>query len=97
MPTSNDFKFLENACKIGDRLEILAHNNGELVNWMGLDVNPNQQWILAPLGTDLYAGIPGVALFLAYLGEITQNHPYTNLAQAAIKTLKQQLKRDSII
>jgi lantibiotic modifying enzyme len=30
------------------------------------------------------------------LGEITQNHLYTNLAQAAIKTLKQQLKRDSI-
>ncbi|QSV63560.1 MAG: type 2 lantipeptide synthetase LanM [Dolichospermum sp. DL01] len=94
-PTTKE-RFLENACKIGDRLEILAHNNGELVNWMGLDVNPNQQWILSPLGTDLYAGIPGVALFLAYLGEITQNHLYTNLAQAAIKTLKQQLKRDSI-
>lgn len=90
--TATTTQFLEIACKIGDRLEILAHKNGELVNWMGVTVTPSQQWILAPLGTDLYAGIPGVALFLAYLGEITQNLTYTHLAQAAINTLKQNLE-----
>ncbi|TVP62106.1 MAG: type 2 lantipeptide synthetase LanM [Nodularia sp. (in: Bacteria)] len=88
-------QFLATACKIGDRLELLAHNNGEYVNWMGISLTPSQQWTLSPLSTDLYAGIPGVALFLAYLGEITQNPTYTNLAQAAIKTLKQRLERKS--
>jgi lantibiotic modifying enzyme len=27
-----------------------------------------QYWSLAPLGADLYDGLPGIALFLAYLG-----------------------------
>ncbi|MDB9304260.1 MULTISPECIES: type 2 lanthipeptide synthetase LanM family protein [Cyanophyceae] len=93
--TATTAQFLEIACKIGDRLELLAHKNGEFVNWMGISLTPSQQWTLAPLSTDLYAGIPGVALFLAYLGEITQNHTYTNLAQAAINTLKQRLETHS--
>ncbi|MEA5513526.1 type 2 lanthipeptide synthetase LanM family protein, partial [Nodularia sp. UHCC 0506] len=93
--TATQTQFLATACKIGDRLELLAHKHGDFVNWMGVSLTHSQQWTLAPLGTDLYAGIPGVALFLAYLGEITQNHTYTNLAQAAINTLKQRLETDS--
>jgi type 2 lantibiotic biosynthesis protein LanM len=88
-------QFLEAACKIGDRLELLAHKNDKFVTWMGLGVIQNQQWTLSPLGTDLYAGIPGVVLFLAYLGKITQNHSYTNLAKTALNTIKKQLDRDS--
>lgn len=93
--TATTAQFLEIACKIGDRLELLAHKNGEFVNWMGVSITNSQQWTLAPLGTDLYAGIPGVTLFLAYLGKITQNYFYTNLAQAAINTLKQRIETDS--
>lgn len=88
-------QFLEIAGKIGDRLELLAHKHGNFVNWIGVSLTTSQQWTLDPLSTDLYAGIPGVALFLAYLGEITQNHTYTNLAQAAINTLKKRLESDS--
>ncbi|ABA24949.1 Lanthionine synthetase C-like protein (plasmid) [Trichormus variabilis ATCC 29413] len=83
------------ACIIADRLELLAHKNGELINWMGVTVTNNHQWTLAPLGTDFYEGVPGIAFFLAYLGEITQNYHYTRLAKAAIKTLQQQLIRDT--
>ena len=82
------------ACIIADHLEFLAHKNGELINWMGVTVTNSQQWTLAPLGTDFYEGVPGIAFFLAYLGKITQNNHYTRLAQATIKTLQQQLIRD---
>ena len=37
-----------------------------------------------PLATDLYGGLPGVALFLAYLGAMTGESRYTDLAQAAL-------------
>jgi lantibiotic modifying enzyme len=39
------------------------------------------------LGTDLADGLPGVALFLAYLGAIAQEERYTTLAYAAATTL----------
>ncbi|NET01233.1 MAG: type 2 lantipeptide synthetase LanM [Sphaerospermopsis sp. SIO1G1] len=89
-------ELIATACKIADRLKILSYQNGELINWMGLTLTPNLQWTLAPLGTDLYAGIPGVALFLAYIGEVTKNQTYTNLAKAAIKTLKHKLETTPI-
>ncbi|MEA5579312.1 type 2 lanthipeptide synthetase LanM family protein [Anabaena sp. UHCC 0451] len=89
-------ELLAAACKIANRLQILSYQNSEFINWMGLTLTPSQQWTLAPLGTDLYAGIPGVALFLAYMGEITQNQNYTDLAKAAIKTLKHKLTTTSI-
>lgn len=84
-------QLLATACQIADRLKILSYQKSELINWMGLTLTPNQQWTLAPLGTDLYAGIPGVALFLAYIGEITQNQTYINLAKTAVNTLKHKL------
>jgi type 2 lantibiotic biosynthesis protein LanM len=46
------------------------------------------------LGIDLYDGIPGVALFLAYLGVVTQEGHYTALAQAASQTLRRQIERN---
>jgi type 2 lantibiotic biosynthesis protein LanM len=38
---------------------------------------------------DLYNGLPGVALFLAYLGDITGESRFTTLAQATTTTLQQ--------
>jgi type 2 lantibiotic biosynthesis protein LanM len=51
----------------------------------------DEQWSLLPLGMDLYDGVPGVTLFLAYLGAITKDEGYTALARAALKTLRRRL------
>jgi type 2 lantibiotic biosynthesis protein LanM len=51
-----------------------------------------RHWSLVPMGVDLYGGVPGVALFLAYLGEITGEGRYTALAQAALMTLRRQVE-----
>ena len=79
---------------IGDRLENLAIWDEENVSWLGVGLNFNNQWSLSPLGPDLYDGLAGVVLFLAYLGDITQEKRYTNLARAALPTLHHQIKQN---
>jgi type 2 lantibiotic biosynthesis protein LanM len=48
---------------------------------------------VVPLGTDLYDGLPGVALFLGYLGHVTGQRRYTALSRAALATLRHHLRR----
>jgi type 2 lantibiotic biosynthesis protein LanM len=76
---------------MGDRLEELAFWYGEGVGWLGLSVNVDN-WTLSPLGADLYAGVPGVTLFLAYLGAVTGRDKYTRLAEAALYTSRQEIE-----
>ncbi len=87
-------QLLETACKVGDRLEFLALRHFEEATWIGLTLVGGKHWSLSPLSWTLYDGLPGVALFLAYLGQITQEARYTQLAQAALRALQNQLKRD---
>src|SRR5205085_12376355 len=44
-----------------------------------------------PLGLDLYDGLPGVVLFLAYLGHLTGDQRYTDLARRGLTSLQRQL------
>jgi type 2 lantibiotic biosynthesis protein LanM len=75
----------------GDRLEALALRGEEDVSWVGLTPRLNERkWELVTLGADLYDGLPGVALFLAYLGAITREERYTALAQAALNTTRRE-------
>lgn len=76
---------------IGDRLEELALWYGDEVGWLGLSIN-REHWALTPLGYDLYGGVPGVTLFLAYLGAITGRDKYSRLAQAALHSSRQEIE-----
>jgi type 2 lantibiotic biosynthesis protein LanM len=82
-------ELLAAACKIGDRLEELALG-GEEVSWVGLTPQDEKIWTLAALESDFYDGLPGVILFLAYLGAVAGVNRYTRLAKAALKTLIRQ-------
>jgi type 2 lantibiotic biosynthesis protein LanM len=81
------------ACAIGDRLESLALRGENDVSWIGLKVEQDRYWSLAPLGIELYDGLAGVTLFLAYLGAITGEQRYTTLAQSSLTTLRRQIER----
>lgn len=85
------------ACAIGDRLETLALRNEHNLSWLGMTLENDHGWSLMPLGLDLYGGLPGVALFLAYLGAVTHTKRYTILAQAATATLRHQLERSDYL
>ncbi len=79
---------------IGDRLDFLAIRGEEDASWIGLSFSdePKPQWFLVSLNFDLYDGLPGIILFLAYLGAVTEEESYTNLARAALITVRSQIE-----
>lgn len=80
------------AREIGDRLGSLALRGEDDASWLGVTLINDRNWALMPLGIDLYSGLSGVVLYLAYLEKVTQDQRYDVLARAAFKTLKRQLE-----
>jgi type 2 lantibiotic biosynthesis protein LanM len=72
------------ADKIGRHLEQTAfrHHNSE-ATWIGLDFSSGTP-AFGPIGTDLYSGTAGVALFLAELAVATGDKRYEILARQAL-------------
>src|SRR6185503_19346028 len=80
------------AREIGDRLESIASVSDEIISWTGLVGVNDRSWLIMPLSYDLYNGLPGVALFLAYLGRLSRDEHYTRLARIALHTAAEQFK-----
>lgn len=85
-------QLLTAALAVGDQLESLALRDEKNVSWIGLTLINQKHWTLASLGIDLYDGLPGVILFLAYLGSVTKEKRYTILAKAALTTMQPQVE-----
>jgi class II lanthipeptide synthase len=81
---------IEEACRIGDRLEELSLQDGTHVTWIGF-AYVNKTWSLDALLEDLYAGSSGLILALAYLGSFGFDR-YTQLARRALTTLRLRLE-----
>jgi type 2 lantibiotic biosynthesis protein LanM len=82
---------LSQARAIGQRLASLAVRGDGDVSWIGLEFRNERQWFVVPLGNDLYDGLPGIALFLAWLGEVTCEEQHNALARAAMATVRRQI------
>src|SRR5262249_44787367 len=87
-------RLLDAARAVGDRLEALALRDDRGASWIGLDRGPEGDWTLTPVGVDLYGGLAGLALFLAYLGSVTGEARYTGLAREALSTMRRRVERD---
>lgn len=90
-------EWLSIAVAIGERLDELAirNDNRTRANWIGLGLTVNSVWDLHPLGVDIYDGISGIVLFLAYLGEVgpTESRAkFRQLALAAYSEMDRQLE-----
>lgn len=81
-------QLLAAARSVADRLESLALHGEEDAAWIGLTLASTVE----PLWVDLYDGVPGIALFCAYLGELTGEARYTRLARAAWRNVQRQLE-----
>jgi type 2 lantibiotic biosynthesis protein LanM len=86
-------RLLAAARAVGDRLEDLAIGTSDEAAWIGLTQFKEREYVLSPLGYDLYGGLPGVALFLTQLGAACGEERYTALARAAVATLLRQLRQ----
>jgi len=83
-------QILEAALSIGARLEALALRSNGDATWIGVHSRQGRDFRLTPLGHDLYSGLPGVAVFLAYLAEVTGEDRWRNLARAGWHTIWNQ-------
>ncbi len=86
-------RLLAAASSLGDRLASLAVCSKQDTSWVGVALDGERRWAIAPLKLDLYGGLPGVTLFLAHLGALTEEQRYTALAQRACGTMLRCLKR----
>jgi type 2 lantibiotic biosynthesis protein LanM len=84
---SDQDRLLAAAVAVGDRLETLALRGAQDATWIGMRSLLGRDWHLRPLGSDLYSGLPGVVVFLAYLAEITGEERFGRLARAGWQTL----------
>lgn len=83
--------FLAEACKIAERLETLAFRGNGEIGWIGVGVTRDRFWTLSPANFDLYAGLPGIGLFFAYLSTLTGDPGHRTLAQDVLRTVQAHL------
>ena len=86
-------RLLGGALAIGRRLDQLAVRNGDTASWIGLDCDHRGVWSIAKAGLDLDAGVPGITLFLSYLGAVTGLEAPSSLARAGLATLQELIER----
>jgi type 2 lantibiotic biosynthesis protein LanM len=86
-------RLIEEARRVGHRLEELALQEGDHATWIGF-AYVNKIWSLDPLFEDLYGGSSGIILALAYLGSFGFDR-FADLARRALNTLRIRLENNS--
>ncbi len=76
------------AVALGNRLDQLAVRGANDASWVGLELERRRVWSIGRAALDLDAGVPGIALFLAYLGAVTGREAASSLARAALTTMR---------
>lgn len=84
---------LIHAQALGTWFEGMALRDGRHATWIGLDFR-NRVWSLGGMPEDLYAGLPGIALFLGHLGAVLGEERWGGLARAALASLFARLDLD---
>ncbi len=85
-------QLLTNADAIASHLAATAIYGADDVSWIGMDLLDQQNWTVRTLGVDLYSGISGIALFLAYAGSMIGEERYTTLARRTLNSVVGQME-----
>jgi type 2 lantibiotic biosynthesis protein LanM len=80
------------ACDVGNVFDKMAGRGAGTAGWMGMERVRERDWTLQSAGLDLYNGLPGFTLFLAYLAALTREQRYLDLAEAALQNIRTLLK-----
>lgn len=88
------------AASVARRLTRLALRNGNRVTWLGLTLAMERNWVIQPVGPDLYGGTLGIAVFLAHAGHIAGDLASEELARAvaaqSVGQLRALLRHDAL-
>ncbi|ADO68035.1 type 2 lanthipeptide synthetase LanM family protein [Stigmatella aurantiaca] len=95
LPMATPEECLAAAVAIGERLAAKAIRGDRDVSWIGLNLEDLQQWrwSLSPLGTELYEGLGGLALFFAHLAARTGRADFEALARAALEPVREDWRK----
>jgi type 2 lantibiotic biosynthesis protein LanM len=80
-------RLLVAACALADQIVARNLTDGDRVNWLGLELVDDRQWLVLPMGAGLANGYVGVALFLAQLTELSGIARYADMARHALRGL----------
>ena len=92
VPTQADY--IDIAKTIGERLATLALTANEHVYWLGVSAVRERFWTLVSLKTEFYGGMAGIAFFLAYLGQTTDEPQFTDLARQTLDSIRHRIDID---
>ena len=93
VPAASRDAFVAEADKIAAEIARHAIRKGPAAAWIGLDwLGDSEVSQLVPLGTDLYNGLSGIAVFLAAQAAVTGNAHSRELALAAVAHMRKGLR-----
>ncbi|MCO1578039.1 type 2 lanthipeptide synthetase LanM family protein [Crossiella sp. SN42] len=78
-------RLLAAASAVADQIVARGIPGGDRVNWLGLELVDDRQWLVLPMGAGLATGHVGVALFLAQLAAATGVPRYADTARRALR------------
>lgn len=84
-------RLLHAASLVSERISALALSNDEMAHWLGVGLIGEKKWMLMPVSANLYDGLGGIILFLAYIGSLTENVEYTQTARKALYTMRKEV------
>ncbi|HEX8700485.1 MAG TPA: type 2 lanthipeptide synthetase LanM [Myxococcaceae bacterium] len=80
------------AIELGDELLRLAVRAGGRATWYGFGQTPDEHWEYEPVGSGLYSGGSGIALFLALLAAHTREARFAEVALEAARHVSDQFR-----
>ena len=85
-------RLLELSNELAERICELAICGKDQAHWLNISMLGEGVWNVVPSDIGLYDGLSGVALYLGYLGALTGNERYTEMAELAIGMMHRQLE-----
>ncbi len=79
------------AGEIAGRIADTAIRRDDEIAWFSMRNTAQHTWALFPAELDLFDGLPGIALFMAYLDKLTGEERWRVLAEAVLRTVRRQL------
>ncbi|WP_160146085.1 type 2 lanthipeptide synthetase LanM family protein [Dictyobacter aurantiacus] len=89
----NHTQCVQAARAIGEQLNRQALRKGGAAGWLDIGLYRDREWSLQVSDISLYNGVAGIALFLSYLGSLTGDVRFTELARAAVAKLRADMQK----
>lgn len=90
-PAPSRDEILDAASRVAERLVTVALTRDDCVSWLGLTLVRERDWVIQPVGTDLYSGSLGLALFLSYFDHVVGHSASRTIARAVVDQVETRI------